>query len=194
MKISRIALAAVALATFTGVAQAQDFKFGGQVTLSKPQGDIGKTDALDGKLGYGLGLHGMLDLKGGHAIVPRLDYTMYKKSDWQGEAGLEFKVNDLKIGADYNYYISGKASEGFYVLGGLGYSSFKWEASMGPASINETKGALYLAVGAGYMFTQHVGAELRYTHAKYTGVGSSLGVPGEDQTGPAINASFLFRF
>ncbi len=195
MSFSRIALPAIALSTFTGGAQAQDFRAGGQLTLSIPQGDLGDSDALDGKLGYGLGLHGFWGFGGGHAILPRLDYTMYKKTDWQGEAGVDFKVNDLKVGADYNFYLSGRAGEGFYFLGGLGYSSLKWEAASGPVSLSETKGTFYLAAGGGFMFTPHVGAELRYTHAKYTGVGSSLpGFSGEDMTGPAISASLLVRF
>jgi len=190
MNISRVALAAIALTAFSGVAQAQDFKVGAQVTLSKPIGDMGNSDNLDGKFGYGLGLHGVWDLKGGHAIVPRIDYTMYKRSI----DSADLKVNDLKIGADYNYYISGKVSEGFYVLGGLGYSSAKWEVSMGPVSVSETKGALHLALGAGYMFTQNVGAELRYAHTKYSDVGADMGFPGQDLTGPSLSASVLFRF
>lgn len=173
-------------------AQAQDVHFGAQATLALPQGDMGKSDYLDGKLGYGLGIHALVPLQGGHALVPRLDYTMYKRS-LEGDADL--KVNVLAIGGDYNYFISEKPGDGFYVLAGLGYSSMKWEISSGPFSINETKGTYYLAAGGGFQFTPNVGVELRYTHAKYTDLGSSISPSiKEDVTGPAINASVFFRF
>lgn len=181
--LAMLALAASAL-------QAQNIKPGAQLSLSFPQGDMGNSDYLDGQLGVGLGAHVLVDLNGGHAIVPRVDYTMYKKSSYQGYSGLDFKVSDLKLGVDYNYFIDGKANQGAYLLGGLGYSSAKWELSAGPFAYSQTKGAAYIAIGGGYDFNANVGAELRYTHAKYNNVADS----GLDLTGPAFNASVTFRF
>ena len=111
-----LALLAVAFA------QAEDTRFGFQATVSKPSGDVGDTDWMDSKLGYGVGLHLLVDLGGGGAIVPRIDYTMYKNDQTIGTfITQDARLKILSGGADFHYYFSGEASQGFYVLGGLGY-------------------------------------------------------------------------
>lgn len=169
------------------MASAQDLKFGGQLTLSSPQGDLGKKDALDGKLGYGLGGHLQMDLGKGHTIVPRVDYTMFKRS----VDGVDLKYNTLTAGADYQYFLGGKANEGCYVGAGLAWASTQFKAEFpGSAEGNhsETKNALQLGAGVGYMFTPTMGAELRYTTATYRSAGES------NFKGDTLNASFLVRF
>ncbi len=187
MNLSRIALTAITLAAFSGVAQAQDYKFGGQIHISKPQGDL--DTILDGKVGYGLGAHMLLDLKQGHAIVPRLDYLMFKRSEVvPGFGSVEVKPSLLSLGADYNYYVSGKTNSGFYLTAGLAYVRGKIEATVpGLGTDSETKSTVGLGLGMGYMFTPNLGAELKYNHAKFT-------FEGDDLSSPTINASFVFRF
>jgi len=177
-------------------AKADDLKIGFQATLSKPQGDLGNSDWMDGKMGYGVGVHALIDLQNGHAIVPRLDYTMYKRSLTESGIDFDIKSNILTIGADYNYYVGGKANEGFYVTAGLGYANGEFKIDNAFLPISATKGTLYLAAGAGYMFTPNIGAELRYQSAKFTDVETT--VLGEtvkgDVSAPSINASLVVRF
>jgi hypothetical protein len=161
--------------------QAADTTFGFQLTVASPQSDLDKY--VDGKIGYGAGIHALVDMSDGHAIVPRLDYMSYSRSNDSYDA----KFSALNIGADYNYYISRRAGEGFYVLAGLGYSSGKFESDYLDYSVDETKGALYLQAGLGYSFTKNFGAELRYQHASYS-------FEGTDRTAPSIQASFTVRF
>lgn len=161
--------------------QAADTTFGFQITASKPQSDL--DDFVDGKIGYGGGIHALVDLSNGHGIVPRIDYTVYKESTHN----LETKFSALNIGADYNYYISQRTGEGFYLLGGLGYSSGKFETSYVTLSSSETKGALYIQAGLGMTFTKNVGAELRYQHVNYS-------FEGETMFAPSVQASFFLRF
>lgn len=185
-----------AIAILSGsLLSAQGVQMGGQLTVSSPQGDLAKKEFLDGEIGYGAGLHIFVPIKGGSAIVPRLDYTLYKRTQEVQDVDIDYKINTLMVGADYEYFVSGKAGDGFYLSLGLGYSSLKWEISTGAGSINETKGTLYLAGGAGYAFGRNAGLELRYVHAKYTGLGSSLDSSiSEDRTGPSINLSLMLRF
>ncbi len=173
MRFSHLSLAALLLAAGTGLS-AQDFRFGGQATLALPQGDL--DDLMDGKVGYGLGAHLFIGLRDGHALVPRIDYTLFKRS----EGSMDIELTALNLGADYNWFASGKAGEGFYALAGVAFSSGRLEVT---GFGSDSEGSLAASVGAGFMFNRNLGAELRYTHAKY-----------DDMKAPAIQGSFLFRF
>lgn len=186
-----------ALALVAAPAFAQDARFGLQGGISLPQGDV--KDAVDSKMGFGLGAHVAIDLKGGHVLRPRLDYTSIKGSVSESiggySANFDNTVTTTTIGVDYNYYVSGKATQGFYLLAGLGYANTKLESS-GSANImgfvinfneSETEGALALAVGGGFQFTPMVGAELRYTTTKPDFAGESI-------KNEAINLGVTFRF
>jgi len=202
MKSTRIVLAATTLVVLSGVAaRAEDAKIGFQLTLTSPKGDMG--DQLDNKIGYGLGVHGLFDLGSGNAIVPRLDYVTYKRSGTSGGA-LTWDVKDtiLSIGADYNYFVGGKTNQGFYLAGGLGLASGKFETTVSmlgaSSTVSVTKGSLYLQAGVGYQFTPNMGAELRYQSLKFSDVEANvdgLGTAGSaDISAPSIQASFTVRF
>ena len=64
------------LALVAAPAFAQDAHFGLQGGISLPQGDV--KDAVDSKMGFGIGVHVAIDFKGGHVLRPRLDYTTTK--------------------------------------------------------------------------------------------------------------------
>lgn len=168
-----------------GPLSAQDVRFGLQGTLSLPTSDLGDKGLLDNALGYGLGAHAVIGFSGGHAIVPRLDYTYYEKSSPTR------KVQTLHLGADYNYYFSQKVNQGAYVGAGVGFGLAKFEVDRPGGSDDDTPNNAYGALSVGYMFTSSMGAELRYTFTKYKPelFGAKL-----DVTSPAINASFIYRF
>jgi len=179
---------------------AQEFSFGAQMSLALPMGDAGEKDILNHRPGFGLGLHGLWNFYPGHALVPRIDITLFQR-DRNGNDVLAgpFKdsitLKDIKVGVDYNITIN---NAGLYGIAGAGYSSFEWAIEW-PASTNsglarETKGGLYLSAGAGYVMTKHFIAEVRYSHAAYSGVGSSLGAAGRTFTAPALAVSLLWRY
>jgi len=199
MNHPRTLLTAATLTLLTGtLAQAADSKYGFQLTVSKPQGDLKKS--IDDKLGLGLGLHALVDLGSGHALVPRLDYVQYKKDYTYtslGAPNLEIQVKHtiLTLGADYEYFFGAKANQGFYVLAGLGYAKLKFDFTYSDdpnESGSETEASYYLQGGCGYQFTSNMGAELRYQHLKFTDVDPDY--PGFDFSTPSIQASFVVRF
>jgi len=179
--------------------------FGFQATVARPAGDMTSKDWMDGKYGYGVGVHGLLDLGGGIALVPRIDYTRYKEDQTlTGTLGLvkeEAKIEILSGGVDLNFYLSGEARKGFYVLGGLGYARGKFERTYNPdaipGSVAETKSSLYLQAGIGLNFTPNIGLECRYQALKFKNVETSvLDVPvsREDINCPSLQATLLVRF
>lgn len=173
------------LALVAAPAFAQDAHFGLQGGISLPQGDV--KDAVDSKMGFGIGANVVIDFKGGHVLRPRLDYTTIKGTMSELGISIDNTVTTTTIGADYNYYVSGKATEGFYLIAGLGYANTKLEVSAFGLSASKTESALALAIGGGFQFTPMVGAELRYTTTKPDFAGQSI-------KNDAINLGVTFRF
>jgi len=176
---------------------AQEFRFGAQVSTATPFGDAGEKDILNHRPGIGLGLHGLWNFYPGHALVPRIDVTLYQRDvDGNDFFALPFRksitLKDIKVGVDYNIAIN---NAGLYGIAGAGYSSFEWPINVDSVLVRENKGTMYLSIGAGYNMTKHFLAEARYTHASYSGVGSSSGVPGgKTFTAPAVVAALLWRY
>ena len=206
MKFSH--LGALLIASASSLANAQDVRFGLQATVSKPQGDLGNTTSLDGKLGYGIGLQVPVDLKGGLVIVPRLDYVSYKRNASETThypvvdltLNTDLKASLLYVGADINYYTN-KGNTGLYLLCGLGYSSGKFETTITGQMANEygniinanisdstTASSFYLAAGLGFNFNKNIGAEIRYIGINKYSKNKS------DMSSPSLNASFVVRF
>lgn len=189
------------LALLAAPAPAQEVHFGLQAGVIFPMGSSdlnGNTfsakDAVDGKMGFNVGLSVPIDFTGGHTLRPRLDYSYLSGSAdklFPG-FGIDGKVTTTFIGADYLYYIAGK-SEGFYILVGVGAANSKVEFSAAN-SISESKTALGWTVGGGWQFTPLVGAELRYvsTHPSFDNAfGSGVTVDGKND---GLNLGVTFRF
>ena len=184
MNLRSLSLTALALGSLGRQAQ-EGPRFGLQATLSLPQGDL--KDAVDSKMGYGVGAHVTFDLQGGHMIRPRLDATWYPKytvSDAFGSASVTY--SNLSLGADYLYFVEGKP-QGLYFTGGLSAVQWKGEASVNVLGISgsdsETTTKLGLAAGLGYQFNKTVGAELRYQTSKVW-----------DGNANSLQAGVTFRF
>ena len=195
-------LTALALALLSASAmQAETPLFGFQGTVTKPSGDVGDSEWMDGKVGLGIGVHAMFPMVGGAAIVPRIDYTVYK-NDWTRDANIneEAKIKILSGGADFQYYFSGFANQGFFVLAGLGYASGHFDSSYSynglNLSVSATKGAVYLQGGLGVQFTPYMGVQVSYQSLKFTDVETTyLGfTTRQDISSPSVQASFVMHF
>lgn len=157
--------------------------FGLKLTASAPEGDLGSRDFLDNKLGYGLGLHLAIPFPGG-ALVPRADYTEYKNN-----ASNNARARMLQVGVDYDFYFDRQQYTGPYLGIGAGYGSTKFEQDT--PHLNDTPNNIFYAAQAGFMFTTHVGAELRYTYAEYK---PHFSGPRPTYNSPTWNASFILQF
>jgi opacity protein-like surface antigen len=184
MNLRTLTLAALALGSL-GLQAQEGPRFGLQGSLSLPQGDL--KDAVDSKMGYGLGAHMTFDLTGGHMLRPRLDATWYPKytvSDPSGSLGVTF--SNVALGADYLYFVEGKP-QGLYFTGGL--SAVRWKAQTDvtvlgiSGSETESTTKLGVAAGLGYQFNKTVGAELRYQTSKVW-----------DGNANSLQAGVTFRF
>ncbi|GLH69724.1 hypothetical protein GETHPA_12570 [Geothrix rubra] len=193
-KIHHLALGLSTLALSGVSLSAQQYSFGGQVSAAIPTGPLASKDWQDGKPGAGVGVHMVIDLQGGHALVPRLDYTRFKKS----ESGVDRKVQTYQFGVDYNYFLSGKVNMGPYLGAGIGFGRAKYELTGFGYSSKDTASDAYGAVEGGWMFTRNLGAELRYTWSPYKPEMADFtprGYTGNPTVNaPGLNASFIFRF
>jgi len=177
-------------------ASAQEFRFGAQATTALPLGDAGEKAFLNHRQGFGLGLHCQWNFQPRQALVPRIDVVLFRRDI--GGNGLfsipykeAFTLKDIKVGADYNFVFS---NPGIYGIAGAGFSSFEWVISTDTVLARENKGTIYFSLGFGYALVEHFSAELRYTHASYSGVGSSSGFNGKTLTAPAASLSLLWRY
>lgn len=157
-------------------AMAQDAHFGFQFGISSPGGGstsyntLSLKDAVDSSLGFTLGANVGVEWQGGHVLRPRLDYTHHSGSP--SGSGLDVTVTNFQVGADYNYFVSGKAAQGFYFLVGLGYANTKLEASYLGSSASNNGSALAWGLGIGGQITPLTSVELRLnsTHPDLNGV------------------------
>jgi hypothetical protein len=128
-----------------GLVRAQDPRFGVQLGLNLPFGDLG--DAVDNRQGYTFGAHVGLYYGNGHELRPRLEYTLFE-GGWQ-PSGNRFDKNTITafgLGADYVYYTELRPA-GFYLLMGLGNQWWQVSPKSGPS---ESNSGIYLSAGAGY--------------------------------------------
>lgn len=162
--MKRLLLVLAPLALAAAPLAAQDAAFGIQAGVNFPQSDL--KDFVDNKLGFTVGANAMVDLGSGHVIRPRVDYGSYSSSFSDPVFGGDHKVKALSLGADYLYFPA-QRMEQFYVTAGLAAQNTKVEGDFG----SDNKTAFAWAAGAGWQFTDAVGAELRYTssHPKFDG-------------------------
>jgi hypothetical protein len=164
----------------------QALSVGGQVTLAEPLGDLGARGALDHHPGGGAGLHLAIAFPGGHAILPRIDYTAFRDPG-NGDA----RARMFQAGADYDFFPGGKANQGAYLGLGLGYGSCRFQLDTPAGRLNDRPNNVYLAAQVGWMFTRNLGAELRYLHVEYK-PDSDSGWATIDS--PSVNASLMVRY
>ena len=107
-----------------GFAQSADFGIQAQIAI--PGGDLQSQVGSDSAIG--LGMQVRWGLRGGHAIVARIDRVEFSGSrnfdfydpDGYGSVSRDAKQVITSLGADYNYYFSRRVGQGFYLGGGLG--------------------------------------------------------------------------
>lgn len=165
---------------------AQSLHYGFQVGANFAQSDLKTFTNQNATLTVGVNLP--IDLGEGHVIRPRLDYARYSESNAQGTQGLDDKATSMFLGADYLYYPA-QQPKGFYFVAGLGYDRVKFEQSFAGLSDDTTKGNLGWGAGAGWQFTDLLGAELRYTSSHISTGGAPMTFAAD-----AINASVTFKF
>jgi len=183
-----------ASACIIGGSHLQGASLGGQISLVQPEGDLKERYLLNNKTGFGMGLHGFIDLGDGHALVPRLQGTRFKRDE---STGYSIETRLWTLGADYQFHPGGVSGQGLYLLAGLGAArgSFHERFSGVNLSFSEHKTAPYLDAGAGYMFSKHIGAELRYQHIRF----KDLSMPTTfaektDLDANSLQASIVLRF
>lgn len=181
MRLFRVVLSTLLLSS--GGLFAQDLKYGVQVHLSSPTGDL--KDAVDSKPGIGLGGHMTVDFGQGHVLRPRLDYVAFP--DATVFDGVKNQVSELSLGADYLFRI--EEIQGLYVLGGLSANRWKFDSEVvGLGSFSTSSTKLGYALGTGFSFNENVSAEVRFAVTKFNSRTVS------NQNANALQVAVLYRF
>lgn len=182
------ALSAAVLMLGTSTIKAEEPRYGLQVHVSAPTGDL-KT-AVDNKPGAGLGAHVTFDLGWGHMLRPRFDAVFFP----EGTAnGFKTRAQDLSLGGDYLFFPGGKP-EGLYLTAGIGLH--RWSVDTTTPAIGsgvatsgtQSSSRFGYAAGFGYNFNPAVGAELRYVSTHYANQ------TAWDPSANSLQAGVTFRF
>lgn len=183
-------------------------KFGGAVTLSLPTSDL-KTDTKD-KVGFGAAFQVTFDLGQGHAVRPRADFTVYnlKETRLSGSDAREYKeLVSYGLGADYLYYVKGRADQGVYLLAGVGVQ--RWNVAINThdsdddrytSETTHRKTSVGGAVGLGVQVNHWFGVEARYAFSRYEGTqgvtlaDSTAQSPAVTRNAGAVQIAATFRW
>ncbi|MBL0312401.1 MAG: porin family protein [Holophagaceae bacterium] len=171
----RFSLAAMVLALAGGAVSAQDVHFGLHAGLAIPQGDLSRKQLLGSDPGGNFGAHVNFDMKQGHVIRIRTDYSQFRENKTFEGYGFtsKIKASDLSLGVDYLYFVDHRPT-GLYMMAGV--SGNRWDLSSkddyGYAidTFNMTTTKFGYGFGVGYQFNQSWGLEAGYTYSK---IGSS---------------------
>jgi hypothetical protein len=121
--------------------------------------------------GFGVGVQTAFDLGSGNAIAPRLEYLRYTDSSSVGgpfgtPIDLNATMNCFSLGADYNYFFSGRTGKGFYLLAGVGAATAHFNVTASAAgesaSTSSNQTVVYPEGGVGYQFNRWLGVEALY--------------------------------
>lgn len=176
MRTIRLALGALAL---TLPLSAGAFDIQGQVTVNQPTQDL-KT-ALDGKQGFGIGIHSLHRHGFHHTSRTRFDWNVWG----QGNAvnGVKTTVSNYNLAFDHLYHFEDR-DQGPYLVGGLGAVRWFTEQQTAVATTRNHTTKLGVTGGAGWQFNRNFGVEAR------------LMVSSIDKTydSAVVQGAFVFRF
>jgi hypothetical protein len=116
-----------------------------------------------------------------------------------GGIDLSATVNSFSLGADYNYFTSGRTGKGFYLLAGLGVARANFSVTGSAAGFtsrttsNQT--VLYPEGGIGWQFNRYLGAEVLYKAMNFNDVTVVVaGVPAGYSFSGSLQADLVVRF
>lgn len=156
--VPRILLAALA----AGSLWAEESRLGVQLQALSPRGEL--KPFVDSKVGPGAGLHVTIDLGDGHMVRPRLDYASFPET---GVGASRQHATAFSVGTDYLLFSEWKP-EGLYLA--LGLAATRWSLHTTPATDQSRPATIKtsLSFGLGYLWTETLGTELRYSHTRVT--------------------------
>lgn len=151
---------------------AQQTEAGVQASLLFPQSDL--RSAVNGRVGFDIGVHGAIDFGGGSEVRPRIDYTRYDGGSFSGSSlSGSTLVEAISVGADYLRYMEGR-NRGLYAVGGVALNW--WNAHYRHAS-NERDTSPSVMVGVGHRFNSAVAMEFNIDFG-HSAVGTATAIKG----------------
>lgn len=153
MRTTRLALSALTLAMPLAAGR---FDVQAQVTVNQPAQDL-KT-ALDGKQGYGIGIHGLKRQGFHHTSRTRFDWNVWGQGNPVN--GVKTTISNYTLAFDHLYHFADR-DQGPYLVGGLGVVRWFTEQQTALGSVRDHTTKLGVTGGAGWQFSRNFGVEAR---------------------------------
>ncbi|MDR1841592.1 MAG: porin family protein [Holophagales bacterium] len=130
---------------------AQEFRYGGQVSIANPTGD----DSDIASMGFGAGLLGEMPFTDNFALRGRLQYMMFGNKN-------NVDVSSYSLMAD-GIYAFDNHDAGLFGIVSLGFANTSVKMSL-PffGSISSDSSGMVFGAGLGYNFNRNLGAEVKY--------------------------------
>lgn len=203
--MNRRIVAGFLVAGLLPLAGKEEPRFGLQVGLVDPQGDL--KDGVDSKKGLTAGLHCTFDLGNGCALRPRIDYlrfptrehtAAFSSGGYSYASRDSFQVTHTSVGLDFLVHPM-TDRKAFYLLGGVSYMAWKgssdfsdtWSDAISGVTQTEaysetrTWNKAGFTVGVGHELGRRGLVELRYTLSK---------IGDEDASANFLTLGMGFRF
>jgi hypothetical protein len=130
--------------------------------LVLPQADL--RDSVNGRCGFGVGIHGAIDLEGGAQCRPRVDYSRLDAGAFSvSSVSSTTTIQEVSLGADYLAYVAANR-RGFY--GVMGANLAWWEVQNRFTPSTRITTPMVLA-GPGFRFGDALSVEAELEYGRY---------------------------
>jgi len=139
-----------------------------------PENDL--RNAVGGRTGFGLGVHGAIAMDGGTEIRPRIDYTRLDGGSFSlSSISSTTTVQEVSVGADYLVYAGG-TRQGLYGFAG---ANLAWWYTQNRFSGNTRKVSPTLLFGPGFRFNKSISGDLSFEYGQFrSSVGTECNIKG----------------
>ena len=153
--MKRLLFLVAMVATIATASNAQEWKFGGGLTLGT---EMGIDDDGSRKMGFGLNLRADCAFNEKFSVAP--GFTYFFPSTPEG-----FDLSAWQICADAHYIFLGEENFSLYGIGGLNYSYAKTEFDFLGVPVEDDNSEIGIDLGAGANFGSMFFGELKYDTA-----------------------------
>jgi opacity protein-like surface antigen len=168
---------------------AQDFRYGAQLSVVSPSGDLSKNASL----GFGAAFLAEIPLNDKMAIRGKLDYLMFGEKTNNDYSESKLSANIYGVTADYIYRFDSH-DNGLFVMAGLGSVALTLKDKYEWASLSESANGFAIHLGVGYNFTRNLGAEVKLVTSNGVKIGEERGEEASAFATNWLQASFTYRF
>jgi len=171
---TKMLMTCLCLTGFLSPLTAQQTEAGIQGSLLFPQSDL--HSAVNGRVGFQVGVHGAIDLQGGSELRPRIDFTRLDGGSFSLSSGSSTTtIEAVGVGVDYLRYME-ERRRGLYACAGI---ELDWWNVQYRFRNSDRETTPMLMVGVGHRFNSSTSMEFNLDYGQFRpSVGTASSIKG----------------